>query len=121
MQYLMGLQGIKGPSYKFIHGNTKQMYPTTYFLKCSLILNPGSKYMNYLQWYGTVAQLVVTESELIKEILSNKDGAFPKFETQPLVKKLLGDGLVNNEGEMWAKLRRLANHAFHGESLKQVL
>ncbi|KAH7515799.1 hypothetical protein FEM48_Zijuj10G0064700 [Ziziphus jujuba var. spinosa] len=73
---------------------------------------------NYLQWYGTVAQLVVTESELIKEILSNKDGAFPKFETQPLVKKLLGDGLVNNEGEMWAKLRRLANHAFHGESLK---
>lgn len=25
LQYLMSLQGIKGPSYKFIHGNSKEM------------------------------------------------------------------------------------------------
>lgn len=25
LQYLMGLQGIKGPSYRFIHGNNQEM------------------------------------------------------------------------------------------------
>lgn len=72
----------------------------------------------YLQWYGTEAQLVVTEPELIKEILSNKDGGFPKFEVQPRLKKIIGDGLGSSEGEKWAKYRKLSNHAFHGENLK---
>ncbi|KAH7839468.1 hypothetical protein Vadar_004535 [Vaccinium darrowii] len=31
---------------------------------------------NYLMWHGPQAQLVVTEPELIKEILNNKDGAY---------------------------------------------
>ncbi|KAH7515792.1 hypothetical protein FEM48_Zijuj10G0064000 [Ziziphus jujuba var. spinosa] len=73
---------------------------------------------NYLQWYGTEAQLVVTEPEMIKEILNNIHGAFPKFELHPLIKKIIGDGIINSEGEKWAKYRKLSNHAFHGESLK---
>ncbi|KAH7515791.1 hypothetical protein FEM48_Zijuj10G0063900 [Ziziphus jujuba var. spinosa] len=67
------------------HG--KAMEKPTYFLKFILILNPGLKHMT----------------------------AFPKFETQALVDKLLGDGHVNGEGETWAKLRKPANHAFHRE------
>ncbi|XWS23056.1 hypothetical protein CRYUN_Cryun29cG0088900 [Craigia yunnanensis] len=34
------------------------------------------------------------------------------------MKKILGDVLVTTEGEKWAKQRKLANHGFHGESLK---
>jgi cytochrome P450 len=33
-------------------------------------------------------------------------------------RQILGNGLVTAEGEHWAKLRKVANHAFHGESLK---
>ncbi|CAN1777494.1 Cytochrome P450 CYP749A22 [Linum perenne] len=33
---------------------------------------------NFLQWYGSRAQLVVTEPELIKEVLNCRDGAFEK-------------------------------------------
>lgn len=33
-------------------------------------------------------------------------------------KKLLGEALITNEGEKWAKVRKLANHTFHAESLK---
>lgn len=73
---------------------------------------------NYLQWYGYQAQLVVTEPELIKEILNNRERAFPKADNEGYVKKILGDGLVTTEGEKWGKLRKLANYAFHGESLK---
>lgn len=73
---------------------------------------------NYLNWYGPQAELVITEAELIKEVLNNKDGAYPKIDVEGYAKKLLGDGLSSTKGEKWAKLRKLANHAFHAESLK---
>lgn len=73
---------------------------------------------NFLQWYVTQAQLVIGEPELCKEILNNKERAYPKREPPPYVKKLLGDGLASTEGEKWGKLRKLANHAFHGDSLR---
>lgn len=76
---------------------------------------------NYLQWIGTQPQIVVTEPELIKEILSNKEGTFPKTKIKGYLKKLLGDGLVMTEGEKWFKLRKLANHAFHGDCLKVII
>lgn len=70
-------------------------------------------------WYGTQAQLIVAEPELIKEILiNNKDKAYTKREPAEYPKKLLGDGLVTSRGEKWSKQRKLANHAFHAESLK---
>jgi PHYB activation tagged suppressor 1 len=74
--------------------------------------------MNFLQWYGPQAQLIITEPELVKQILSNKDRAYPKTKVSSEIKKLLGDGIVLSEGEKWVKLRKLANHAFHGESIK---
>lgn len=61
---------------------------------------------------------MVTEPELIKEILNNKDSAYPKMDVMYYIRKLLGDGLVTSEGEKWCKIRKLANHAFHADSLK---
>lgn len=76
---------------------------------------------NYLQWYGTQPQLVITEPELIKEIMNNRDKVYPKEEVVGYVKKLFGDGLaVTTEGEKWAKMKKLANHAFQAESLKVI-
>ncbi|XP_004297878.1 PREDICTED: cytochrome P450 734A1-like [Fragaria vesca subsp. vesca] len=37
------------------------------------------------------------------------------------MKKLKGDGLPRSVGAKWAKLRKLANHAYHGESLKSMI
>ena len=52
--------------------------------------------------------------------MNNRDNAYLKPETGNYVKKLLGDGLVTSEGEKWAKMRKLANFAFHAESLKVI-
>ncbi|KAI3719819.1 hypothetical protein L6452_20724 [Arctium lappa] len=76
---------------------------------------------NFLNWYGAEAQLVVTDVELIKEILYNKDGAYPKIDLEGHAKKLLGDGLSSTKGHKWTKLRKLANGVFHGESLKSMI
>lgn len=73
---------------------------------------------NFLYWQGPEANFVVTEPELVKEILNNKGGAYPSRAVQGYWKKLLGDGLISSTGEKWVKQRKLANHAFNAESLK---
>ncbi|VVA24216.1 Hypothetical predicted protein [Prunus dulcis] len=134
---LMALQGIKGPSYRFIYGNTKEISnmkkevmgrPQILSHDILSVVQPHIHSWtkiygkNYLQWHGSLAQLVITEPELCKEILNNKGRAYLKREPPHLVKKLLGDGLVaTTEAEKWAKLRKLATHAFHGESLKSMI
>ncbi|PKI62469.1 hypothetical protein CRG98_017093 [Punica granatum] len=116
IQRMMAAQGIKGPSYRFLHGNTKEIFtmrkeamerPMASHLSHDVLprLQPHIRTWvdtygpNYLYWFGPQPQLVVTEPEMIKE-------------------KLLGDSLVTSAGEKWVKQRKLANHAFHGESLK---
>ncbi|CAL5382268.1 unnamed protein product [Camellia sinensis] len=136
IQHKMKSQGIKGPSYKFLHGNTKEIFnmrkesiskPMNNLSHNILprILPHVSQWVNiygknFLNWYGHQAQLVVTEAELIKDILNNKDDTYPKIDVEGHAKKLLGDGLSSSKGEKWAKLRKLANHAFHAENLKSM-
>ncbi|CAN0896230.1 Cytochrome P450 CYP749A22 [Linum grandiflorum] len=132
----MRAQGIKGPSYRFFHGNTKEI--TQMRIEAAKMpmelshhvlprLQPHiyswiKLYGNiFLQWYGSRAQLVVTEPELIKEVLNCKDGAFEKIGFQDSIRDLLGDGLALSRGHKWSKMRKLATHAFHGESLKGMV
>ncbi|CAI9096417.1 OLC1v1032564C1 [Oldenlandia corymbosa var. corymbosa] len=137
LQYLMSSQGIKGPPYKFIYGNTKEIFN----MKTKSMSSPMDLShdllpriqphihtwrklygKNFLIWGGIDPQLVITEPELIREIFSNKVGAYRKPKFDNFVKKLLGDGLVATEDlDKWLKLRKLANHAFHAESLKEMI
>ncbi|XP_030552316.1 cytochrome P450 CYP749A22-like [Rhodamnia argentea] len=138
IQRIMNEQGIRGPPYKFVHGNTKESFKMSMqvrdtpmsnlchdiFPKIQPEIHAWTKAYgrNYLSWHGTQAQLVITEPELIKEVLVNREKTYPKPPPQDFVKQLLGDGLVttNNE-DKWAKQRRLANYIFHGESLKNMV
>ncbi|XP_065622463.1 cytochrome P450 CYP749A22 [Quercus suber] len=136
MKNQLSSQGIKGPSYRFFHGSTKEIFNMkkeamsrpmnlSHDIFSTILPHVHSwvdKYgNNYLQWFGPKAQLVVTEPELIKEILNNRDNAYSKPEIGNYAKKLLGDGLVTSEGVKWAKMRKLANYAFHAESLKNMI
>ncbi|PON79760.1 Cytochrome P450, E-class, group I [Parasponia andersonii] len=136
IQYLMASRGIRGPSYKFVQGNAKEMWimreeavskPMTLshniFPKVQPSFHSWSKMYgkNFLQWLGTRPQFIISEPELIKEVLNNKNKAYPKSPAEDFLKKLLGDGLATTEGEKWSKLRKLANHSFHAESLKGMV
>ncbi|XP_038713594.1 cytochrome P450 CYP749A22-like [Tripterygium wilfordii] len=137
IQSLMASQGIQGPPYKFMYGNTKAIIsmrresiskPMDHLSHdiFSYVLPHLSSFfnkygMNFLVWYGPRASLVVSEPELIKEILNDKDQTYPKIDAEAYVKKLIGDGLVTSNGEKWAKMRKLVNYAFHAESLKNMI
>ncbi|XP_011070908.1 cytochrome P450 CYP749A22 [Sesamum indicum] len=136
LQAKMSSQGIRGPPYRFPHGNTKEIsYMRTQSMEKPMAISHDifpriqphvyawtkAYGKNFLNWHGSECQLFVTEPELIKEILMNRDGAFPKMDMDGYAKKLLGEALITNEGEKWAKIRKLANHTFHAESLKRMV
>ncbi|XP_075522228.1 LOW QUALITY PROTEIN: cytochrome P450 CYP749A22-like [Primulina tabacum] len=137
VQYLMKCQGINGPSYEFLHGNTKEIISMrrvsmekamgdishNIFPRILPQIHSWANIYgaNFLTWYGPQAQLVVTQPELVKEILANKNCNYPKIDLEGYAKKLLGDGLSSSKGEKWAKMRKLANHVFHAESLKDMI
>ncbi|KAJ6357058.1 hypothetical protein OIU78_005027, partial [Salix suchowensis] len=98
MQNFMASQGIRGPSYRFIHGSTREvtaMKKEAMAKPMTLSHNIFPKVLpqiytwintygrNYLSWYGPKAHFVVSEPELVKEILNNKDRSYPK-----------GDGMI---------------------------
>ncbi|KAK9003512.1 hypothetical protein V6N11_061071 [Hibiscus sabdariffa] len=134
IQHILNSQGIKGPPYRFIHGNNKEVdkmrkEALTKTLGLTDEIFPKvqphiytwiNRYgRNYLCWNGPRAELVISEPELVKETLKNTE-AFSKGKISVYFDKLLGNGLVTIEGEKWVKHRKLANFVFHGESLKNM-
>ncbi|KAB2047378.1 hypothetical protein ES319_A13G040800v1 [Gossypium barbadense] len=135
VQFIMNSQGIRGPPYEFIHGNNKEI--AQMFMEASTkpmalthdifprvvphVYSWINKYgKTYLSWNGIRARLLITDPELVKEVLKNSEKAFRKTKASYFFDKLIGDGLASTEREKWARLRKLANYAFHGESLKTM-
>ncbi|XVF43269.1 hypothetical protein PTKIN_Ptkin02bG0026700 [Pterospermum kingtungense] len=136
IHFILNSQGITGPPYEFIHGNNKstiemnkealskpmvlthEIFPRVLPHIYSRIKTYGK---NYLNWNGVRAQLVITEPELIKEVLKNSEKAFPKRKPTYFLSKILGNGLATTETEKWHSQRKLADYAFHGESLKNMI
>ena len=56
--------------------------------------------------------------EQIKDVFT-KMGDFQKPKTNPIT-RLLAMGVINYEGEKWAKHRKIINPAFHLEKLKVI-
>ncbi|XP_020530523.1 cytochrome P450 CYP749A22-like [Amborella trichopoda] len=132
----MEKQGIRGPPYKFLHGNNKEvelMMREAIAKPMDLSHDTFSKVQPYiytwtkiygdtfLSWVGPKPQLFIREPELIKEILNNKSWDYRKPDRNPIIEKLLGDGLAStNIQKKWAFHRKMANKAFNAECLKDM-
>ncbi|XP_057796021.1 cytochrome P450 72A552-like isoform X2 [Salvia miltiorrhiza] len=73
---------------------------------------------NCFYWLGPWARLVVTDPELIKEIVRRFDVFVRPF--PELTRTLVGGGLLSAEGEEWVKRRKIVDHAFHVDKLKDM-
>ncbi|CAI0463273.1 unnamed protein product [Linum tenue] len=130
-------RGIRGPPYKFLFGNAREIQK----MKTAAAAKPMSNLSheirtrlephlatwteaygkNFVFWMGPEPILVVTEPELVKVVGNNAEKVYQKLEAEGYIKKLFGDGLVTSRGEKWAKMRKLVNHAFQGDSLKSMV
>jgi cytochrome P450 len=63
---------------------------------------------------GPVHSYLINDPHLIREVLVTKGKSFRKWERQKRVfRKIDGNGLINSEGDVWLRQRRLIQKAFH--------
>ncbi|KAI3469670.1 hypothetical protein Pfo_026333 [Paulownia fortunei] len=129
-------QGMKGNSYKFLFGDTKEadlMYEKAYSKPIGFnddilprimpnILDTIKKYGNYsFMWSGPRPRVFVLDPDIIREVLSKYQKYHKSFKTSNPIVKMLVTGLVNKEGEEWTKSRLKLNPAFHLDKLKPMV
>ncbi|CAN0879453.1 Cytochrome P450 CYP749A22 [Linum grandiflorum] len=132
-------QGIDGPRYSFVRGNSAEILKMRQQVRASGPMNSLSHAVNpriqphvsswmniygksFVFWVGAVANLVVSEVDLIKQLLHNKNRVYSKGKISFYVDKFLGDGLSNSaDGDKWHRMRKISHNAFHGQSLKNMM
>jgi cytokinin trans-hydroxylase len=135
---IMNSQGVKGPSSHLLLGNlpemtmlkeaaTKNDMKTGDYDIVSRVLpfhvqNCQAYGKSYLWWFGWEPRITITDLDLIKQVLPNKDHAFTKSQMMlKFIMPVIGKGLVTTDGEEWALHRRIVNPAFHHEKLKAMV
>lgn len=124
-------QGIRGPGYRLIYGNTEEIKrqiseaeSKSIPFNHNVLHRIAPQYYNwsaiygktFLWWFGSKPRLAISDPDMIKGLFMNK--AVDKVEFDPQTKQLFGQGLVGLRGEQWALHRRIANQAFNMEIVK---
>jgi len=134
----MNRQGVKGPSSHLILGNlpeftllnkaeTKKDMTTGDYDIVPRILpfhvrNCQTYGKTYLWWFGSEPRITITNLDLIKQVLPNKDHAFGTSQLEiRFSAPIIGKGLVTTDGEEWALHRQVVSPAFHHEKLKAMV
>ncbi|URD80901.1 cytochrome P450 [Musa troglodytarum] len=127
-------QGVGGPGYKFWSGSNEelksmqreamQLVLDNHCHDITLRVQPQyrkwiSQYGDViLFWFGPKPRLLISDPEMVKQVLANKFGFYHKPEVPSAIWALLGKGLVLVEGSEWARHRRVVNPAFKMDKLK---
>lgn len=102
------------------------LYPNTIFPKCTnllwetwfyFILVPLLAGTNSFIWLGPRSSVIVTDPELVKDVLT-KNYIYQKAKNINPLTKLLAQGLVSYDADKWDKHRKIINPAFYLEKLK---
>ncbi|CAA0813314.1 Cytochrome P450 72A15 [Striga hermonthica] len=128
------LMDLKGNSYRLLFGDFNQIRTLSREAKSKPINFTNNiiprvipfihvavrKYgENCYLWFGPRAAVIVTNPEVIREILQ-KSYVFQKPSGNPLG-RLLAKGIASYETDKWAKHRKLINPAFQTEKIKRMV
>ncbi|KAK7321746.1 hypothetical protein VNO77_32650 [Canavalia gladiata] len=126
-------QGIRGPSYRLIKGNAdeiRNMYKEVQSKPMELCHDIIERVCPFyhrwsrmygktvLYWHGWRPKLVISDPDIIKEILLKTGEWFERIDPNPSVKQFFGEGILMLKGEKWGVHRAIANQAFKLERIK---
>ncbi len=63
--------------------------------------------------------LLVTHPRDVRRVMVTNSGNYKKSYDYKVLSRLIGDGLITSEGEVWQRDRRLQQPLFHGKALEQ--
>jgi len=129
-------QGVGGPGYKFFAGNLaeiKQLRAET----AGAALDVGShdfvpmvqphfrKWIpihgrTFLYWFGARPNMCIADVNVVKQVLFDRNGLYPKNIGNPNIARLLGKGLVLTDGDDWKRHRKVVHPAFNMDKLKMM-
>ncbi|XP_075499503.1 cytochrome P450 CYP72A219-like [Primulina tabacum] len=135
IEKLLRQQGFRGNSYRFMLGDLKELAamhrqakskPIAFDDDIKLRIMPFliktlSKYGNgSFLWMGPTPKVIITDTDLVKEVMSNNYTYLKQSSPNPITKKLI-QGVVLLETDKWAKHRKIINPAFYIEKLKLMV
>lgn len=127
-------QGVSGPGYRLITGNSAEIRrlfieaqsqpisPVDHDIlhRTAPLYHKWSRMYGktFLYWFGSKPRLAISDPDMIKEVLTDTSGSFDKIGFNPLSRQLFGQGLVGLTGDKWSIHRRITNQAFNMERVK---
>ncbi|TVU21007.1 hypothetical protein EJB05_30616 [Eragrostis curvula] len=127
-------QGVGGPGYKFFVGSmpemkqmkdagSKTVLDASSHEFISIVQPQFQKWVaeygkTFLYWFGTVPTICVADIDMVKQVLAERTGLFPKNYMNANLEALLGKGLVLTNGDDWKRHRKVVHPAFNLEKLK---
>ncbi|EFJ15234.1 hypothetical protein SELMODRAFT_119072 [Selaginella moellendorffii] len=76
----------------------------------------------FLVWWGSQPRLMISDPELMKEVLCDKSGSLDRDPGQHAARDLFGDGIaLLTMNERWSQKRKMVSLAFHNEKLKLMI
>ncbi|KAG9444060.1 hypothetical protein H6P81_015400 [Aristolochia fimbriata] len=136
IQKFMQSQGVNGPKPKFLVGNLVEMasiisktissdmdsihHDIVARLMPHYILWSGQYGKRFIYWCGSEPRMCLTETEMIKELLSAKYTQISgkSWLQQQNSKHFIGKGLLMANGDAWYHQRHIVAPAFMGDKLK---
>ncbi|CAL5084387.1 unnamed protein product [Urochloa decumbens] len=130
--------GVRGPGYRFFFGSSLELIrlmvdassrpappeaPHDVLPRVLAFYHHWRKLYGpmHLIWFGSTPRLIVSEPELIREVLLSRAEHFDRYEAQPLIRQFEGLGLSNLHGDEWARRRKILTPAFHVENLRLLV
>ncbi|KAF8661694.1 hypothetical protein HU200_056642 [Digitaria exilis] len=129
-------QGVGGPGYRFFVGSVPEIRRMK-SAGSEIVLDAGShdfipivqphyrKWVAdhgkiFLYWFGAVPTVCLGDVDLVKQVLAERTGIYPKNYLNASLEVLLGKGLVLVNGEDWKRHRKVVHPAFNLEKLKSM-
>ncbi|KAL6594005.1 hypothetical protein ACP70R_048906 [Stipagrostis hirtigluma subsp. patula] len=131
-------QGVRGPPYRFLAGSLPEAKRLAADGRRGVPpLDAGSHDImpvllphihrwaaeygrTFLFWIGPIPAIFSTDLELIKQVLTDRTGLFPKDFMIPVLKNLFGNGVIVINGDDWKRHRKVVLPAFNHEKIKSM-
>ncbi|KAF8679176.1 hypothetical protein HU200_045942 [Digitaria exilis] len=130
----LAAQGVAGPGYRFFSGNLgdiKRLRGEGAVVTLDVgdhdfipMVQPHfRKWISlygrtFVYWTGARPNVCVADVNVVKQVLFDRTGLYPKNLMNPHISRLLGKGLVLTDGDDWKRHRKVVHPAFSMDKLK---